>query len=132
MAQPIATKTGICFAFPDVLKTPIPSVGEVPMPYPNVAQLSAADPAADDVKAGGQPVVHEGSEISTSTGGEPGTGGGVAKPGAHLGACAFPSFSQTVKVNGKGVVRQGDKTDQNDGNANGTVVTGLPTVLVGG
>jgi uncharacterized Zn-binding protein involved in type VI secretion len=132
MAQPIATTTGICFAFPDVLKTQVPSVGEVPMPYPNVAQLSDADPVADDVNAGGRPVVHEDSKIGVSTGGEPGTSGGVVEPGAHLGACAFETFSQTVKVNGKGVVRQGDTTKQNDGNAFGSVMTGLPTVLVGG
>lgn len=130
MGQPIATKTGICFAFPDVLKTPTPG-GPVPMPYPNIAQLSAADPVADNVTAGGKPVVHEGSEISSSTGGEPGSGGGVKAP-KHLGACTFKGFSGTVKVNGKKVVRQGDTTEQNGGNATGSVMVGLPTVLVGG
>ena len=42
MANPIATTNGICFAFPDILNTPTPPGGQVPMPYPNIAQLSAA------------------------------------------------------------------------------------------
>jgi uncharacterized Zn-binding protein involved in type VI secretion len=85
---------------------------------------------ADNVKAGGKPVVHEGSAISSSTGGEAGTGKGVAS-GTQLGECTFTSFSTTVKVNGKSVVRQGDPTSQNGGNATGSVMVGLPTVLVG-
>ncbi len=128
MGQPIATTTGICFAFPDILQTPTPN-GPVPMPYPNVAQLSAADPAASNVTAGGKPVVHEGSKIPDSTGGEPGSAGDPTK---YLNECTLTSFSKTVKVNGKGVVRQGDETKQNAGNAIGIVMVGLPTVLVGG
>ena len=38
MANPIATKNGICFASPDILKTPTPG-GEVPTPSPNIAEL---------------------------------------------------------------------------------------------
>ena len=129
MAGPITTATGICFAFPDVLLTPAPPGPPVPMPYPNVAQLSQASPVAPNVRAGGNPVVHEESTISKSTGGEPGTAQGTP----HLGACTFvaSSLSATVKVNGKRVVRQGDTTKQNGGNATGTVMAGLPTVLVG-
>jgi uncharacterized Zn-binding protein involved in type VI secretion len=130
MAKPVATTTGICFAFPDVLKTAI-GTGEVPLPYPNIAQLSQASPTASNVNAGGKPLILEDSEISSSSGGEAGTGGGVVQPGSHLGACTFTGFSATVKANGKGVVRQGDATDQNDGNATGTVMVGLPTVLAG-
>jgi hypothetical protein len=37
-----------------------------------------------------------------------------------------------VKANGKGIVRLGDSTTQNNQNAVGTVLGGLPTVLVGG
>ena len=130
MALPIATTTGICFAFPDTLLTPSPT-GQVPMPYPNIAQLADADPAASDVNAGGKAVVHEGSAIPKSTGGEAGTGGGVVQAPQHLGKCTFTTFSKTVKVNGKGVVRAGDETSQNGGNAIGSVMVGLPTVLVG-
>jgi hypothetical protein len=130
MAKPIATTTGICFAFPDVLNTPSPP-GQVPIPYPNIAQLSAAQGAASSVNAGGKPVILEDSEIPTSSGGEPGVGGGVTT-GDYLGACTFTSFSGTVTANGKKVVRQFDTTDQNGGNAQGQVMVGLPTVLVGG
>jgi len=129
MAKPIATKTGICFAFPDVLKTPTPG-GEVPMPYPNIAQLSDASGTASNVKAGGKEVILETSEIASSTGGEPGVGGGV-KVSKHLKECKFKTSSKTVKANGKGIVRQFDTTEQNGGNASGQVMVGLSTVLVG-
>lgn len=129
MANPIATKNGICFAFPDILNTPAgPSM--VPMPYPNIAQLSAATGTATNVNAGGKAVILKDSEIPNSSGGEPGTGMGVSS-GTHLGKCTFTKSSNTVKANGKGVVRQFDTTDQNGGNAKGQVMVGLPTVLVG-
>lgn len=123
MARPIARTEGVCFAFPDVLVTPT-SGGPVPMPYPNVAQLAEAAPAARDVNAGGKPVVLEGDEIRSSTGGEP--------SGQPLTRCTFTSASTTVKANGQGVVRQGDTTSQNGGGSTGSVMVGLPTVLVGG
>ena len=130
MAKPIATKTGICFAFPDVLNTPSPSE-QVPIPYPNIAQLSSANKTASSVTAGGKEVITEDSEIpSPTSGGEPGVGGGVSS-GTHLDKCTFTSFSKTVKAEGNGIVRQGDTTDQNAGNAVGNVMVGLPTVLVG-
>ena len=131
MAKPIATKTGICFAFPDVLLTPSPPAPDIPIPYPNIAQLADAEKTATDVMAGGKEVIVEGSEILSSSGGEAGLNGGVKISGAYLGACTFPNFSGTVKANGKGIVRQFDSTDQNDGNAQGQVMVGNPTVLVG-
>lgn len=130
MAMPIATTTGICFAFPDIRNTPAPPGPMVPMPYPNVAQLADADGTAADVNAGGSPVILQDSSIGSSSGGEPGVGGSVARPNPQ--DCTFTSFSATVKANGKGIVRQGDTTAQAHGNAVGTVMVGLPTVLVGG
>jgi hypothetical protein len=126
MAQPITVTDGICFAFPDVCQTPSPS-GTVPIPYPNIAQLSNATDTASTVKAGGKPVVTEASSVLRSSGDEAGTGG----PGP-MGKCTFTTFSKTVKANGKGIVRLGDSASQNGGNAVGTVLGGLPTVLVGG
>lgn len=128
MAKPIARKDGICFAFPDVRRTPTPA-GTIPMPYPNVAQLSQATGTSPNVNAGGKPVILEDSSIGSSSGGEPGSGGPVATPKDK--DCAFTSASKTVKANGKGVVRQGDTTAQDRGNATGAVMVGLPTVLVG-
>jgi hypothetical protein len=76
-------------------------------------------------------VVTEASSIGTSTGDEAGTSGGVTS-GTIKNRCEFATFSATVKANGKGVVRLGDTTRQNNGNAVGTVLGGLPAVLVGG
>lgn len=130
MAQPITVSDGICFAFPDMLLTPNPS-GQSPLPYPNVAQLAAAEQTSPDVSAAGKAVVLENSRVPNSSGGESGTGGGVSS-GTHLDECTFTTFSNTVKVNGKGVIRQGDSTSHNAGNTVGTVLAGIPTVLVGG
>lgn len=126
MGQPIAVKDGTCFAFPDVLQTPTPG-GNVPMPYPNIAQLGDATKTAATVNAGGKPVIVEDSEIAASSGGEAGTGG----PGPNK-KCTFTSTSGTVKAGGKKIVRQFDTTSQNNGNAVGAVMSGLATVLVGG
>jgi Domain of unknown function (DUF4150) len=130
MPQPIAVKNGTCFAFPDILKTPFGNA-LVPMPYPNIADLSTATKTAETVNAGGKPVIVADSEIPTSSGGEAGTGG----PGPN-GKCTFTGRSETVTANGRKVVRQFDQTSQNTngdkGNAVGTVMSGLSTVLVGG
>lgn len=131
MGQPITVTDGVCFAFPDVLMTPVPGSSPVPIPYPNIAQLSDAKKTSPDVTAGGKEVVIVTSEIENSSGGEAGTDG-AASGGAQNAACTFVSGSGTVTVNGEQVVRLGDPTEQNDGNAVGTVLGGLPTVLVGG
>lgn len=131
MGQPITVKDGICFAFPDVCLTPAPPSAPVPIPYPNTAQLSDATGTASTVKAGGKEVVTEASSIASSTGDEAGSSGGVTS-GTTKGECKFTTFSATVKANGKGIVRMGDSTTQNKQNAVGTVLGGVPTVLVGG
>ena len=129
MAKPIARKQGVCMAFPDVCLTPAGN-SQVPIPYPNIAQLSSAEGASADVLAGGIEVILADSEIASSSGGEAGSGGGVTS-GTQNDKCTFTSFSSTVKANGKGIVRQLDQTSQNNGNAQGFVMAGLPTVLVG-
>ena len=126
MGKPVTTTAGgICFAFPNVCTTTIPAVGPVPIPYPSVGQLSTARDTATSVEAGGKPVVVRGSEIATTSGDEP------ADPGTKGGKVTFTSSSQTVLAEGKGVVRLLDRTSQNNGNAVGVVLGGLPTVLVG-
>lgn len=126
MPKPIARTVGICFAFPDVKDTPTPS-GTTPIPYPNIAQLSAADGASENVNAGGEAVI-----LKTSSIPEPTSGGeaGVANSD-YLGPCTFDEASETVKANGVGIVRMLDATKQNNGNADGMVMVGFPTVLVG-
>ncbi len=126
MTQPITTKTsGICFAFPDICLTPTPG-GTIPIPYPNIGDLSQATKVSSKVKIGGKPIVLENSEIPSTQGDEAGVSGGVAS-GKIMGKVTFTTFSTKVKVEGKGVVRMGDTTLQNENNAVGTVLFGEPT-----
>jgi hypothetical protein len=129
MGQPITTKgPGICFAFPDVCNTPAPpSPSPVPVPYPNIGMLSDATGTASSVKAGGNEVMTNASEIPTTTGDEAGTAHPTTK-----GKVQFVTFSSNVKAEGNFVVRMFDTTTQNAGNAVGQVLGGVPTVLAGG
>jgi hypothetical protein len=89
--------------------------------------LSDATGTASSVKAGGDEVITNASEIGTTTGDEAGS--------AHstfAGKVQFVSFSATVKAEGNFVVRMFDTTTQNAGNAVGQVLGGVPTVLAGG
>jgi hypothetical protein len=129
---PITTKAqGICFAFPDVCLTPAPPSSPVPIPYPNIGQLSEATGTASTVLAGGNEVVTSNSSIPTTSGDEAGSSGGVTS-GTIKGKVEFITFSMTVFAEGNNIVRLSDTTTQNDGNAVGQVLGGLPTVLVGG
>jgi len=135
MGKPITTAAdGICFAFPDVCKTPAPpSPSPVPIPYPNVGTLSAAQMSnlSDTVFAQSNRVVRSDSEIPNSTGDQAGSADGV-KSGSVGGSVTFTSASQSVFCDGgKGVVRMFDSTQQNGDNAVGVVLAGVPSVLVG-
>lgn len=126
MGRPITTTAGgVCFAFPDVCNTPVGAV-TAPIPYPNVGQLSDAQSVSGTVFVNGNPVVLKGSNIPTTTGDEAGT----ASP--TKGKVEFAKASQTVFCDGEGTVRMFDTTQQNNGNAVGVVLGGVPTVLVGG
>lgn len=136
---PIATTKagGICFAFPDVCNTPAPPGPPVPVPYPNIGQLQEAVQTSDGsvkpgpVRVGGEHVILQASRIPTTTGDEAGSAGGV-QSGVIKGPVTFEGGSGTVRIHGEAVVRLGDPTSQNDGNARGTVLGGVPNVLVGG
>jgi hypothetical protein len=130
MGKPITTtKGGICFAFPNVCNTPI-GTGSVPIPYPSIGQLADAADTSSDVSAGGKPVVTKKSTIAQTSGDSAGTGGGVTS-GTFGKKVEFTSGSGTVFANGNAIVRMFDQTKQNNGNAVGIVLGGLPTVLVG-
>ncbi|MCP4709352.1 MAG: DUF4150 domain-containing protein [Planctomycetes bacterium] len=131
MSKPIAPAKGIAFAFPDVCNTPAPPSSPVPIPYPNVAQLNQAtgitDESDKELKVGGDYVLLLDSEVSTSVGDEAGSAGGTK------GACKITGASRSVVYgpNKKGLARFLDTTDQNDGNAQGMLLSAFPTVLVG-
>ena len=138
MGQPIAPTQGIAFAFPDVCKTPAPPGPPVPMPYPNVAQLDQANGVTDEsnkellVGPSSLHVLLLDSEITTSTGDEAGSVGGVTS-GTIKGRCRVTQASSSVIYgpSQKGIARFMDTTSQNDGNATGMVLGAFPTVLVG-
>jgi uncharacterized Zn-binding protein involved in type VI secretion len=141
MGKPITTKNSAfqCFAFPDVCWTPPTTLATphgVPIPYPNIGQCSQALQASGEngqkpVKAGGDAVIVKNSTIPKTSGDEAGTLNGVTSNQPNMGKVEFTMSSQTVRVNGQGVVRLGDATSQNSGNAHGFVLGGLPTVRVG-
>ncbi|MFT4653176.1 MAG: putative Zn-binding protein involved in type VI secretion [Patiriisocius sp.] len=129
MAKPIALAKDIAFAFPNVCPTTIPPAPTpVPIPYPSIAQLSDASPVSDTGKAlfvKGTPVLLENSEVTETSGDEP------ADPGTKSRICEISQASASVFFAGKGIVRFGDQTAQNQSNAVGTVLSGEPCVLVG-
>jgi hypothetical protein len=134
MGKPITTtKGGICFAFPNVCKTPAPPGPPIPIPYPSIGQIKDAADTSPDVSAGSKPVVTKKSTIATTTGDSAGSLGGVkaTPPTSFGGKVEFTSASGTVFANGNAIVRMFDQTKQNNGNAVGIVLGGLPTVLVG-
>jgi hypothetical protein len=125
-----------CFAFPDVCKTPAPPGSPIPIPYPNIGQLSDATGVSDNgskgkVEVGGYYVLLNDSEIPQTTGDEAGSVGGV-RSGVTRGKVTFTQGSASVKIYGQSVVRMSDPTEQNNGNAVGQVIGGVPNVLVGG
>jgi len=138
MSKPIATAKGIAFAFPDVCKTPAPPAPWIPLPYPNIAQLDQANPVTNEggkellVGPGGDYVLLKDAVIDTSTGDEAGSIGGMKSNGIK-GPCKLVQASGSVVYGPqkKGLVRFMDGTEQNNGNAQGMVLSAFPTVMVG-
>ena len=84
------------------------------------------------MKVGGNYVILANtSEIQNTTGDEAGSAGGVTS-GTTKGNVKFTQGSATVQIHGKAVVRMNDPTKQNNDNADGTVLGGVPNVMVGG
>ena len=104
---------------PDVCKTPSPG-GPLPIPYPNIAMDSDLANGSKSVEIEGNPVVLASSNLSTSTGDEPGTAGGGLISSKTKGKLTFGSSSLDVTFEGKGVVRFMDVT-QHNGNMFNTV-----------
>lgn len=115
---------------PDVCKTPSPG-GPVPIPYPNFAMDSNLSGGSTKTKADGNPIALQSSNLSMSTGDEPGTLGGVVSS-KFKGKMTWPMGSIDVQVEGKAVVRFLD-TSMHNGNTGNTVGMnlGAPTVAVG-
>lgn len=102
----------------DACKTPTPG-GPVPMPYPNIAmgtQFSSGT-LSSKVKIVNKATALENSEVSMSSGDEPGTVGGVMS-NKFKGPLKMKSGSSKVKAEGKKVAHLTSMTGHNGNNAN--------------
>jgi Domain of unknown function (DUF4150) len=116
--MPAATKAGgMCFAMPDVCLTPAPPAPPIPVPYPNIAQMAAANGAVDKVLIELKETVAEGAKIPSSSGDEAGTNGGVSS-GVNMGPAEPKVFSSKVFVKGKKVVMLTATVAHNGSSAN--------------
>ena len=108
---------------PDVCKTPSPG-GPVPIPYVNVASDSDLAKGTKRVSIEGKSVALENSNLSTSTGDEPGAAGGGIVSSKTKGKLTWNTCSADVKFEGKGVVRFMDVT-QHNGNSFNSAFTSM-------
>ncbi|WP_075643804.1 DUF4150 domain-containing protein [Paraburkholderia monticola] len=100
------------------LSPPPPPTGPAPIPYVNSLSASDLSNGSKTVKIDGEPTALEDSSyISTSTGDEGGTQGGNVVTHKTKGKGYFKSWSETVKVEGKGVCRHSDTMGQNSGSS---------------
>src|SRR5438034_166336 len=97
-------------------KTPSPG-GPIPIPYVNIAMDSQLAEGSTKTKIEGNPIALESSNISTSSGDEPGTAGGIMSS-KFKGKMTWGSSSSDVIVEGKGVVRFMDVTQHNGNSFN--------------
>ena len=98
-------------AAPDVCKVPTPA-GPVATPFVNSAQDSMLTKGSKSVTINAPPVALTSSELSTSSGDEPGTAGGIISSKVK-GKMTWGSGSTDVKIEGKGVARFLDPTLHN-------------------
>lgn len=98
---------------PDMCKTPTPA-GPVPMPYPNIAETSMADPGGlvPQVLVAGMPAMNMMSKVLLSNGDQAGAAGGVVSSKIS-GEMAFIDGSAMVMVGGKPAVRVTCQTTHN-------------------
>lgn len=107
---------GICFAFPDVCKTPSPG-GPVPIPYPNFGNVMQITKTAKKVKICQKPAVTKKSEIPMSQGDEAGVAGGVVS-NRNMDKVKYRKGSSKVKIEGQEAEHLTAMTGQNGSNAN--------------
>lgn len=106
---------GVALAFPDVCRTPSPGGGTpVPIPYPNIARSTDLTDGTVTVKIDGKSVAVRGSNISRSTGDEPGTLRGLLS-NQVMGRARPLSFSADVLFDGDYPFRLFDLMLQNSG-----------------
>ena len=102
---------------PDVCLTPAPPGPPVPVPYPNMGQLAAANGAVTTVLIENKETIAEGAKVPNSSGDEAGTNGGVTS-GTNMGPVEPKVFSSKVYLAGKKAVFHTATTGHNGSNAN--------------
>jgi hypothetical protein len=107
---------GMCLGVPDVCLTPA-APSPIPIPYPNMAQLTGATGTIFKVLIVGKETVVEDSIIPMSSGDEPGTAGGVMS-GLNMGEAQFKLYSSKVYAQGKKIVYATAITSHNGSSAN--------------
>lgn len=133
---PITTRMGgMSQAFPDTCKTPAPS-GTVPVPYPNIAAIMQVNPATCSMKVSviNQPVCHNQSTVTMTSGDEAGTAGGGVVSNMIKGPAKFTLGSMKVSIEGKPAAYQTCPMGQNGTNANAFGAQMMPSqakVLIG-
>ena len=109
---------GTDMGVPDVCLTPAPPGPPVPIPYPNVAQGSAATSMVDNVLFASAPAHNLGTNITQTSGDNLGTNTGVAS-GTVMGGSRHTTAAMTVLVGGKPATRLTSATMQNSTNCPG-------------
>lgn len=105
------------------LSPPPPPAGPVPVPYVNLANASDLTKGSSTVKIQGTPTALENaSEVALSSGDEGGVQGGGVVTHKFKGKATFVLWSFTVKVEGKGVCRNGDQMQQNEASEPGNII----------
>lgn len=117
---------------PDVCNTATPA-GPVPVPYPNIAETTLADPSSvvSKVLVSGMPALNLMSKVTLSNGDQVGAQGGVTSA-RIMGQMAFLSGSTVVMVDGKPAVRLTSQTSHNGQPQNtvGMVCTPSQTIVM--
>ena len=108
---------GMCMAFPDVCKVPAPPAPFVPVPFPNMGQISGAKSTSSKVKFVNKPACTKASYVSSTQGDQPGTLKGMISMTTG-GKAAYKQGSGKVKIQGKPAVTMLKVTAHNGSNAN--------------
>jgi hypothetical protein len=119
MHMPAASKEGgAVTGGPDVCKTP--PTPPVPVPYPNLGQVSGSDKTISKVVISNKETVVESSEIGSSKGDEAGTLKGLVSS-TNRDKIVFKKYSSKVYAKGKKIVFHTASTAHNGSNANAPV-----------
>lgn len=118
---------------PDVCKTPAPPAPPVPVPYPNMAAASLADPGSlcKKIMVSGGMAYNMGSKTTLTNGDEAGVVGGMAS-NKFIGEAEIVMASVKVRLEGKGAVRVNDQTSHNAKNTMGMVTAPSQTKVMMG